>query len=87
MQFAKVYAATGDSDDAISYLRLAIHLQPATAVAAAAKAQIATLNAASRLATANTLRRPLIHAALDQAAVVRPRLTIAPDSAPNTEAN
>ena len=82
MEFAEVYRHDGEYQPAIAYFKLVLHFAPTDTNAAGIRAKIAAIEATQRLEAANAARRPVIHKTLDQALVVRSRLTVAPDEAP-----
>ena len=87
-EIATVYAKTGDSTSARSYLLYAEETASSSSQAAAVKAEIAALDARQRLAAANAARRPRIAKQLDQLRIVRARLTEPPDAlSSGTEVN
>ena len=72
---ATLYEMDSDDPEAANYLRTAAALnQDATRRQAIAK-KLAAAEARIQIANANQSRRPVIHPALNQAVVVRPRLT------------
>jgi tetratricopeptide (TPR) repeat protein len=81
-QFAEVYRNGGELPPALAYFKLALHLAPADARAPDIRAKIAAIEAEQRLEAANAMRRPVIHKTLDQAVVVRSRLSTAPEDTP-----
>ncbi|SNT21496.1 hypothetical protein SAMN05421770_105203 [Granulicella rosea] len=74
---AKVQEDAGEPGFALEYLQAALRLEPDAARKAELRRRFDALNAETVLEQRNATRRPTIHAALDQANLVRPRLTLA----------
>jgi hypothetical protein len=76
-EIAAVFEKNGDRDRALPYLKLAAHWEKDSKRHSEIEGHIAGLKMAQRLDEENALRRPKIQRALNQSAVVRPRLTAA----------
>ena len=76
-QIAAVFEKNEDRDRALPYLKLAAHWEKEPKRHSELEAHIAQLKTAQRLDEENALRRPKIQRALNQSAVVRPRLAAA----------
>jgi len=76
-EIAMVFEQNGDRDRALPYLKLAAHWEKDSKRHAEIEGHIAQLKTAHRLDQENALRRPKVQRALNQSAVVRPRLTAA----------
>ena len=74
---ATAYEHTGNTDSEIAYLKLAAFLQKDAAERSTLQRRIDALQQADRLEARNALRRPQVQATLDQARLVRPRLSLA----------
>ena len=82
LEIADVLRRAEDVTRALDYLGLARKLAPTDAERVPIRAKIAAIRAAQRLDAANAARRPVIHKTLDQALIVRSRLTVAPTEVP-----
>jgi len=72
---ATLYEKDGDDQDAVNYLRTAIVLNRDAALGQTITTRLTAAEARIQLANANQSRRPVIQPVLNQAVVVRPRLT------------
>jgi len=66
-----------DSASSVEYLQTAVRLSPKSPLNNAWQRKLADRRAALRRARANTARRPVVHATVEQSVVVRPRLLVA----------
>jgi hypothetical protein len=76
-EIAQSYEKNGSPAQALPYLKLAAYWEKDPKRHAELAGHIEQLKAAQRLDEENTQRRPKIQRALNQSAVVRPRLTAA----------
>ena len=75
LEVATLYEKNGDDQDAVNYLRTAVALNRDVALGQTITTRLVGAEARIQLANANQSRRPVIQPALNQAVVVRPRLT------------
>jgi hypothetical protein len=74
---SQVYERTGALANAVSYLKLAVHLEQDRSLRKALLLHVDQLNTALAVEVQNISRRPVIQRALNQSVVVRPRLAAA----------
>ncbi len=71
---AKVYWNLGDLEAALKYYRAALHLKPSDAAQTEITKNISAIRTVVRRNANNAQRMPVIHQAIDQEHLVRPRL-------------